>query len=88
MDNVEHMWEQVKRAMVESASVWLSARRWEPKMCGGTIKRKEDAWKVLGPRDEDARERCLEVWKSIKRKRERLKGGTVWKEDESRCEWR
>ena len=33
------------------------------------VKRKEDAWKeVLGVRDEDAMERCLEVYKEEKRK--------------------
>ena len=33
------------------------------------IKRREAAWKeVLGARDEDARERCLEVYKEEKRK--------------------
>ena len=33
------------------------------------VKRKEDAWKdVLGARDEDARERCLEVYKEEKKK--------------------
>ena len=33
------------------------------------VKRKEDAWKgVLGTRDEDARERCLEVYKKEKKK--------------------
>ena len=59
------------------------------------FKRKEDAWKeVLGAREEDARE---SVWKSTMRKRKRLKGAfinvrkrskAVWKEDESRSEWK
>ena len=32
------------------------------------VKEKEDAWKVvLGARDEDAKERCLEVYKEKKR---------------------
>ena len=46
------------------------------------VKRKWDAWKeVLGAREEDARRKCLEVYKV---------GGprTVWKEDEPRCEWK
>ena len=34
-----------------------------------TVKRKEDAWKeVLGTGDEDAKERCSEVYKEEKRK--------------------
>ena len=58
------MWEQMKWAMAESArkvcNVWLStSRRWEPKKC----------WKeMLGARNEDAKERCLEVYKEEKRK--------------------
>ena len=33
------------------------------------VKRKEDAWKgLLGAREEDGRERCLEVYKEEKRK--------------------
>ena len=37
------------------------------------IKRKEATWKeVLGARDEDAKERCLEVYKEEKRKVKRL----------------
>ena len=33
------------------------------------VKRREDAWKeVLGSRDKDAGERCLEVYKEEKRK--------------------
>ena len=35
------------------------------------VKRKEDAWKVLGTRDEDARERRLEVYKEEKKKVQR-----------------
>ena len=33
------------------------------------VRRKEAAWKkVLGARDEDAKERCLEIYKEEKRK--------------------
>ena len=39
----------------------------------GAVKRKEDAWKeVLGATGEDARERCLEVYKKEKRKVKRF----------------
>ena len=77
-NNVEHMWEQVKRAMVESArEVCGSARvgggnpksvRWNDQ-ANAAVERKEDAWKeVLGARNEDATERYLEVYKEEKRK--------------------
>ena len=49
--------------------------RWNPKSVWwndkvkAAVKRKADAWKdVLGARDEDARERCLEDYKEEKRK--------------------
>ena len=32
------------------------------------VKKKEAAWKVLGARDEGAKERCLEVYREEKRK--------------------
>ena len=32
------------------------------------VKREEDVWKVLGARDEDSWERCLEAYKEEKRK--------------------
>ena len=39
------------------------------------IETKEAEWKeVLGARDEDAKDRCMEVYKTTKKKRERLKG--------------
>ena len=75
-DNVEHMWEQVKWAMIESArevcgsvtvggknpkSVWLSDE------VKGAVRRKE----VLAAGDEEAKERCMEACKEEKRK---LKG--------------
>ena len=66
-NNVEHMWEQVKQAMVESArEVWGSGRvgfgnpksMWWNDQVKAVVKRKEDAWKeVLRARDEYAKER-------------------------------
>ena len=77
-NNVEHMWEQVKQAMVESARELFGSVRvgggnpksvWWNDQVKAAVKRKEDAWKeVLGARDEDARERYLEVYKTEKRK--------------------
>ena len=70
-NNNEHIWQQVKWAMVESArvggkepkSVWWSN---EVKVM---IKRKEAAWKeVLGVRDEEAKERCLKAYREENRK--------------------
>ena len=72
-NNVKHMWKQVKRTMVESASEIHGSLR----VGGGHPKtvrwndqiRKEDAWKEeLGARDKDAKERCLGVYKEEKRK--------------------
>ena len=63
-NNVEQMWEQVKRTMAESArevsgSVRVGGRNpkrvWWNDQVKTAVKRKEDAWKeVLGARDEDA----------------------------------
>ena len=48
----------------------MASRRWEPKECVVERSGKSlDTWKeLLGARDEDARERCLEVYKEEKRK--------------------
>ena len=51
-----------------------SVRVWWSDQAKAAVKRKEDARKVLGDRDEDARESCLEVYK---KKRERLKGAFI-----------
>ena len=51
----------VKVGRGNSKSVW-----WNDQVIA-TVKRKEDAWKE-GARDEDARERCLEVCKEEKKK--------------------
>ena len=72
------MWEQVKWIMIGSArevcgilqvgignpkSMWLNDQ------VKAAVKRKEDGWKeILGARDEDVQERCLEVYKEEKRK--------------------
>ena len=46
------------------------SKKWVVERSGkNNVKKKEDAWKeVLGARDEDTRERCLEVYKEEKRK--------------------
>ena len=77
-NNVEHMWEQVTWAMVESARKVCDSVRvrggksksaWWNDEVKAAVKRKEDGWKeLMGARDEDARERCLEVNKEEKRK--------------------
>ena len=37
-----------------------------------TVKRKEESWKeVLGDKDEDAKQRCLEVWKEKEEEKKR-----------------
>ena len=69
-NNFEHMWEQVKWTMVESAREVCGTVRvgggnsksvWWNNQVKAAIKRKEDAWnEVLGARDEDTSERCLE----------------------------
>ena len=45
-----------------------------------TVNKKE----VLGAKDEDVRERCMETYKEKKRKVKR----SIWNEDELRCEWK
>ena len=72
------MWEQVKPAMFESArevcgSVLVGGGTpkivWWNDQVKAAVKRKKDAWKeVLGARDEDAKERCLQFYKEKKRK--------------------
>ena len=49
--NVEQMWEQVKRAMVESCSVRIGGK-YPKNVCWN---------EVLGARDEIAKYRCMEV---------------------------
>ena len=75
---VEHMWEQVKRTMDGSArEVCASVRvggknrniMWWNDKAKAPVKRKETAWKeMLGVRDEDSKERCMEAYKEEKRK--------------------
>ena len=69
------MWEQVKWAMVESARELCGSVRKNPKSVwwnyevNAAVRRKEVTWKEeLASSDEDAKERCMEVY------RERLKG--------------
>ena len=71
-NNVEHIWEQVKLAMVVSArevceSVQVRCGNPKSVWCNDQVKdalkRKEVAWKgVLGARDENERERCLKAY--------------------------
>ena len=72
-NNVEHMWEQMKQAMVEKSEELCGSVKvecgnpksvWWNNQVKSSVKRKE----VLGTRDEDARERCLEAYKEEKRK--------------------
>ena len=71
------MWEQVKSAMVESTrEVWGSVTVegknpnsvfWNDEI-KAAVRRKETAWKVLAASDEEAKERCMEVYTEEKRK--------------------
>ena len=77
-NNVENMWEIVKRAMVESArevhgSVKVGGGNpksvWWNDQVKAAVKKNEAAWKkALGTRDKDTRERGLEVHKKEKTK--------------------
>ena len=80
-NNVVHMWEQVKWAMVESArevcgSVKVGGKNpksvWWNDEVKDAAKRKGAACKeVLGVRDEDIKERFMEAYKEEKRKSKR-----------------
>ena len=77
-NNVEHMLEQVKRAMVESArKVYGSGRVWgkNPKnvwwidVIKAAVMRKEAAWKgILSASDEETKEINMETYREEKRK--------------------
>ena len=76
-NNVEHLWEQVKQAIVESArevcgSVRLGGKNPKSVWWNYEIKtedrRKEAAWKVLTASNEEAKERCMEEYREEKRK--------------------
>ena len=80
-NNVEHMWEQVKRAMLNSArevcgSVRVGRKtpksmQWNDEIKAAVI-RKEAAWKgVLAASDEETKERCMEAYREEKRKAKR-----------------
>ena len=72
-DNVKHMWEQVKRSMVESTrevcgSMKVGGKKpkivWWNNEVKGAVRRKETAWKgVLAVSDEETKERCMEVYR-------------------------
>ena len=80
-NNVELMWEQVKRAIVESAREMCGSVRvegnnpksvWWNDEIKAAVRRKEAAWKeVLAASNEEAKERCMEVYKEEKRKDKR-----------------
>ena len=76
-NNFEYMWEQVKRAMVESARVCGSVRVggknpksvWWNDEIKAAVRRKEAAWKeVLAASDKEAKERFIEAYREEKRK--------------------
>ena len=77
-NDIEHMWEQLKRAMVESAievcgSVRVGRKNqksvWWNDEVQTAVRRKEAAWKeVLAASDEKAKERCREVYREEKGK--------------------
>ena len=72
-NNAEHMWEEVKRAMVESArevcgSVRVGGKNpksvWWNDAVKTRIRRKEAVWKkVLAASDEEVKERCIEAYR-------------------------
>ena len=71
--NAEQMWEQVKWAIIDSASKVYSSLRmgdkspknvWWNDVVNHVVERKE----VLGGTDEAAKERCIEAFKEEKRK--------------------
>ena len=77
-NKVEHMWEQVKQAMVGRArevcgSVRVGGKNpkcvWWNDEIKAAVRRKEAAWKlVLGASDEETKERCTEAYREEKRK--------------------
>ena len=76
-NNVEHMWEQVKQAMVESArevcgsvKVWGKTPKsvWWSDEIKTAVRRKKDAWKrVLAAGDGENKERSMEAYREEKR---------------------
>ena len=72
------MWEQVKRAWVESATELCGSVRvggknpkseWWNDEIKAAVRRKEASWKeVLAAKDEEAKERCMEAYREKKRK--------------------
>ena len=75
-NNVAHMWEQMKRAMVENTREVCSSVRvgeknpkslWWNKKMKAAVRRKGVAWKeVLAANDEDTKERCMEAYREEK----------------------
>ena len=72
-NNVEHMWKQVKWAMVESArevcdSVRVRGKNTKSVCRNNDVKAPVRRKEVLGARDEEAKERCMEAYREEKRK--------------------
>ena len=72
-NNIKHIWEQGKQAIIESArevcgSVRIGRKNpksiWWNNKVKAIVKTKENAWKISGVRDEDAKGRCLDVYKN------------------------
>ena len=71
-NNVKHMWEQVKRAILESSREVSSSVRvggknpksvWWSDEIKDAVRRREDAWKrvLVASDEEETKERCMEA---------------------------
>ena len=77
-NNVEHMWEQVKRSMVESTrevcgSVRVGGKNQKNVLWNdekkAVVRRKETVWKgLLAASDEESKLRCMEAYREEKKK--------------------
>ena len=77
-NDVEHVWEQVKRAIAESAkelfdSEIMGGKNQKNMECNDKVKavirRKEVVWKgVFGATNEEIKERCMELYREEKSK--------------------
>ena len=88
-NNFEHMWEEVKRAMVESArevcdSIRVGGKNpksvWWNYEIKAVVRKKETAWKeMLAASDEEVKEG---VWKRTEKRRKRIKNKSQMKVNE------